>query len=65
MERNNLDLIELPLVEPLLVSWTLLHLEQDCLKRRDSVVLVLKLNSRLLLRLLLLDSNVIAFYLLL
>ena len=65
MERDDLDLVVLTLVEALLMRRTFLHLEQHTLKRRDSAVLVLKLQPGLLLRLLLLDANVIALNLLL
>ena len=65
MQCDNLDLVVLSLVEALLMRRTFLDLEQHALKRRDSAVLVLKLQPGLLLRLLLLNANVIALNLLL
>ena len=65
MKRDNLDLVKLSLIEPLLMRWTLLYFKQDRLKCRDATVLVFKRNTCLFLGLLLLNANVIAFNLLL
>ena len=65
MKRDHLDLIVLSLVEALLMRRTFLNLEQHALKSRDSAVLVFKLQSGLLLRFVLLNSNVVALNLLL
>ena len=65
MKRDDLDLVELSLVEPLLVRRAFLHLEQHSFECRDATVLILQLQASLLFGLLLLDPNVIAFNLLL
>ena len=60
MQRHNLVLVVLTLVESLLVRWALLDLEEDSLKRCYTAVLVFEIQSSLPLSLLLKNANVIA-----